>query len=57
MKHTHLVKSKKNAKSLHPIAQAGSNDEKNRGSKISLDCPFKSMYLYSTVNMFLVWLL
>ena len=23
------------------VAQAGSNDEKNWGSKISLDCPFK----------------
>ena len=24
------------------VAQAGSNDEKNRRSKISLDCPFKA---------------
>ena len=26
------------------VVQAGSNDEKNWGSKISLDCPFKSIY-------------
>ena len=24
------------------VDQAGSNDEKNKGSKISLDCPFKA---------------
>ena len=24
------------------VAQGGSNDEKNWGSKISLDCPFKA---------------
>ena len=25
------------------VGQAGSNDEKNWGSKISLDCPFKAV--------------
>ena len=27
------------------VGQAGSNDEKNWGSKISLDCPFKDIFL------------
>ena len=34
------TKNKKNL-TYWSVAQAGSNDEKNWGSKISLDCPFK----------------
>ena len=30
-----------NILTLWSVAQAGSNDDKNRGSQISLDCPFK----------------
>ena len=32
----------KNILTRWSVAQAGLNDEKNWGSKISLDCPFKS---------------
>ena len=36
------------------VAQAGSNDDKNWGSKISLDCPFKPAQAFANMYEFYI---